>query len=131
MIIKIGAAVIDGNFPDTNGFTPVQEIDTQEGRVVLARDTSVKKGLRIPLTVSLTQQAAVNLLVSYRDTQAPVAMDYIDPTLSVVKNIGSVIVESVNLQPLDQAAWAMMDMQTLNGIEIESIRSGSVGLIVL
>ena len=131
MIIKIGAAVIDGNFPDTNGFTPVQEIDTQEGRVVLARDTSVKKGLRIPLTVSLTQQAAVDLLVSYRDSQAPISMDYIDPKLSVVKNIGNVMVESVNLQPLDQAAWAMMDMQTLNGIEIESIRSGSVGLIVL
>ena len=131
MILKIGAAVIDGSFPDTNGYLPVQEFNTDEGLIVVVRDTTIKKGLRVSVSVSLTQQEAVDLLEQYRDTQAIVPVDYADKIAGTAKNIGNAVIESVSLTALDQNAWAMLNMQTLNGVQIESIRSGSIGLIMV
>lgn len=128
MIIKIGSAIIDGAWVDESNNSPVQEIETSEGMIIVMRPNR-NRGLRQQLTVNTCQQESVILLNSYANLQTPVSVSFINEDGTTAKSSGNIIIEKVELAPLDAQAMSMLRLNTLNGILVESVYSGSLGVI--
>lgn len=130
MIIKIGAAVIDGTIPDESANTPIETIDTSEGAIILERPLR-ERGFEQSISVNLAQSAANSILRGYMSTQSTVAVAFIDQVLSQTKHICNARIIGVDMAPIDQSAMELLNLTTMSPQAPESVYSGSLRIVVL
>lgn len=132
MLIKIGAAIIDGNFPDESVNTPVETIDTSEGTIIIERKTK-EKGFEQTISVGLAQETAYAVLRGYIVGKTIVAVSFIDAELTDTKFVCNARVVGCELSPMDQGAVNMFDLSKLNLREEsqESLYAGAIRIVVI
>ncbi len=130
MIIRIGAAVIDGTIPDESANTPIETIDTSEGAIILERPLR-EKGFEQSVSVNLAQAASNILLRGYMSSQSTIAISFIDQTLGLTKFICNARVVGVDMAPIDQVAMELMNLTTMSAQPAESVYSGSLRIVVV
>lgn len=130
MILKIGAAVIDGMLPVESANTPLEEITTSEGVVVLERPAR-EKGFTQSVSVSIAQKASYDLLRGYLASKAVVSVSFINESLEDSRVICSARIVGVDLAPIDGTAQELLKLHNMQVGDPESIFSGSLQLVVV
>lgn len=130
MIIKIGAAVVDGVMPDESVQTPVEQINTALGTIVMSK-TAVTKGIMQSIAANIVQPASVALLKGYAIGESVVTVSFVDQSLTSAKTICAARVIAVDLQPIDQGAQEYPELTTMQASEPKTVYSGSIQIVIV